>query len=102
MSSIDSIDLDEGNPNMFSCYGAMRSGYEVCWTCWDVREAYDNMGWEMKDEKISQCTGKSIISKYWSDYNYITVLQVYFLLFFINSYRVQRQQQKLWQLGCKR
>ena len=58
VSSIDSIHLDEGNPTMPSCYGAMRPGHEACRTCWDVREAYDNMGWEMKDEKISQCTGK--------------------------------------------
>ena len=66
---MDSIDLDGGNPNMFTCYGAMRPGYKACRTCSDVREAYHNMGWEMKWEKIRQCNGKSIICKYSSDHN---------------------------------
>ena len=109
VSSIDSIHLNEGNSNMPSCYGAIRSGYEACRTCSDVKEAYYNMGWEMKDEKISQCTGNTIICKCWSDYNSwhltnnnLSVWQVYILKPFINRYRVRRRQHPLWHLGCKR
>ena len=91
MSSIDSIHVNEGNSNMTSCYGAIRSGYEACRTCSDVKEAYYNMGWEMKDEKISQCTGNTIICKCWSDYNNLIVLQVYIVKPFIIRYRMRRR-----------